>query len=193
MNSLSKNTTSTKKYRLVFIGIVILIIVIPVTFYLITHKKNPISSVNIPSAQLNSVAVLNEGSYTLSYPKTWSESESAGVTGGTVVYLQPPQDDPSMKSHVILQVIPATTTNINRMKLIYSLLKYQKSPVTVSGISAQRYDAILTSVNGPYHSIAYIFTHAGNLYLLELGYTQTNTDAQLEYEFKQIVNDFALH
>lgn len=193
MNTFWKNTTSIKKFRWVFIVIVILIIVIPACLLLFANKKNPISTVIIPSTPSNTLAVLNNGSYTLTYPKTWSESEGAGVNGGTVVYLQPSNVDPRMKSHVILQVIPETTTNINRMNMIYSLLKYQKLSLTVSGISAVRYSATLASVNGPYHSIAYIFTHTGNLYLLELGYTQNNTDGILESEFTQIVDNFAVH
>jgi hypothetical protein len=180
------NKKSANKALLVIIIFVIVLIFIPVTSYLLRSKKSPSSAAIAPFTSVKAEA------YTLSYPTDWTENESAGVRGGEVYYLQPPHADPTVIPHVILQISDASTENIDRMALVYLILKYHKETVNISGTVAQKYTAILPSVHGPFHSIAYVFTAKGNIYLLELGYTQKNTDSQLEYEFTQIVNNFTL-
>lgn len=176
-----------KKTTFVIAICVIILILIPVIFFLLSIKKTPYSPPQ------NTITYIKADSYTLSYPTAWEENESAAVNGGEVFYLQPPHADPEVNPHVILQITDASPANIYRMNLAYVLLKYQKSTVTINGTSAQKYNQILPSVHGPFHSIAYVFIAKGSLYLLELGYTQIKTDPQLENEFTQIVNNFTLH
>ena len=185
--NISSNANPVKKKTLIIAVCVIILILIPVIFFFLSYKK---TSYSPPE---NTITSIKTDSYTLSYPTAWEENESAAVNGGEVFYLQPPHADPAVNPHVILQVTSASQANIYRMNLAYVLLKYQKSTVTVNGTEAQKYNQILPSVHGPFHSVAYVFIAKGSLYLLELGYTQIRTDPELENEFTQIVNSFTLH
>ncbi|HSX09264.1 MAG TPA: hypothetical protein VLF93_03865, partial [Candidatus Saccharimonadales bacterium] len=131
--------------------------------------------------------------YTFSYPTGWKESESGVPEGsGQVVYLQPPTANPSIKPHVLIKVTPATAKAVAANNEVYVILKYKKTEEEVNGTPAQKYSNVLQSEHGPLHSIAYVFQKNGNLYLVELGYTQTAADPQLENEFNQLVTSFVI-
>ena len=183
-----KKTTNMTAIKPVIIVIcVLLIILIPISIWQLGMKHKSVSVVQ------NTVTSYQGSSYILSYPKNWKESQSGVPEGrGEVVYLQPQNADSTVKPHVLLKITDATQINTERMNISYALLKYQKTNEVVGGVSAQKYTAILPGVHGPFHSIAYVFSAKGNLYLLELGYTQKATDPELENEFVQIVSNFKL-
>jgi hypothetical protein len=188
MATVRKETNKGVSNKLVVITIcVLLFILIPVIILLFDHKLKS------PSPSQNTVIRHSESAFSIAYPNNWKESESGVPEGdGEVVYLQPPNADPTVKPHVLLKITDATQENISRMNISYKLLKYQKADVMVSGVGAQKYTQILQGVNGPFHSMSYVFIVKEKLYLLELGYTQKNADPALENEFNQIVNNFTL-
>lgn len=191
MATIKKKTSSTALTTHIVIAVCILIlIVIPFTVWFLSHKNTPLPT---PSAPKDNFTSLQQGTYSLSYPQGWQESESGVPEGiGSVVYLQPPNANPIINPHVVVKVVPTTQKAISTTNLVYTLLNYQKTDTTVDGVAAQKYTAVLQSVHGPLHSIAYVFQKSGNIYLVELGYTQKNTDLQLEGEFSQIVNKFLI-
>lgn len=185
-----KDTYTSKNSRIIIIVCVIILVLIPVLIWALGHRSKAPSST--PPSSTSELTTYQGNGYTLDYPKGWRESESGVPEGaGEVVYIQPPNADPTVNPHVIVKITPATETEVERMELSYKLLNYQKEDATVDGVSAQKYTHVLQSVHGPFHSIAYVFQKKGNIYLIELGYTQTNKDPQLENEFTQIVNNFS--
>lgn len=185
---------SNHRTAIVIIGCIVVLVLLPTVMWLISlhHSKKTTNENSAPVASTNDFVAYQGNGYTLHYPRDWKESKSGVPEGsGEVVYLQPPNTDPIVNPHVIVKITPATKTEVARMELSYKLLNYQKEDATVDGVSAQKYTHVLQSVHGPFHSIAYVFQKKGNIYFIELGYTQTNKDPQLENEFTQIVNDFS--
>jgi len=182
-----KDLNVDNKSRVVFIIVFVLVLIlIPIAIWLLGHSIPPAET---PKSDFT---VYQANGNTFSYPKGWKVSESGVPEGaGEVYYLQPPNADPIVNPHVLLKITPATQKEITTMNLVYTLLKYQKMNIMVSGVSAQKYVDVLPGTHGIFHSIAYVFIAKGNIYLLELGYTQKATDPQLENEFTQIVNNFS--
>lgn len=186
MAVIKKNTNQISwNPRIVIAVCVLILILIPCMIWFLGYNDKT-------STPPESNLVTDQGSsYTFSYPKAWSESKSGVVdSSGEVLYIQPPNADATVNPHVIIKITPITQKALETTNLAYTLLKYNKADVTIDGVSGQKYTQVLQSVHGPFHSIAYVFQSNGNLYLIESGYTQQNTDPQFENEFNQIVTNF---
>ena len=145
----------------------------------VAHENTPIS--------------YNGGTYTFSYPSSWTKSEKElNSNEGTVLTIQP-SDAPSGEfTNISVEVLNGQTTSVETLTNVFRNLHYHETTSTVNGITAQNYSATLQSPNGLLHSIAYIFKQNNKIYFLKLEYIQPSANEQLEDQFNQIVNSFTL-
>jgi hypothetical protein len=164
----------------VIIAVCVVILVIIPSFILFFHNK-----------EMAGLVSYKGDSYTFSYPNDWSISKSAMTNvKGTAFYLQPSNSEPPETPHVIIEVAAANQKNMKTMTDAFTIFKYKKTSTIIDGINALTYTTIVPSSEGVLHSVAYVLTAKGNIYLFKLGYKQKTTDITIEDDFNRIVSTF---
>ena len=137
------------------------------------------------------MAIYQDDTSSFSYPKEWTIRKMAmSNIQGTELFLQPPNAAEPKTPHVIIEVAAANPTSLSDMTDPFTIFHYTKTDAVVSGMHVQKYTNVVHAAEGVLHSTAYVFEAKGNIYLIELGYKQQQSDPQLENDFLQILTSF---
>lgn len=181
----NKQKKLNAKRLITIIVVCIVLLLIPLGIWLLGFSN---------MTQHNNFSSYQTKTYTFYYPKNWTVTKSAMTNvNGTAYFLQPSVTNLQKSTHAFVEVAPANPSSINDMTDAFTTFKYTETDTAVNGIKAQKYTNVVPSSEGVLHSIAYVFISKNNIYLIKLGYKQNTTDSQLEDEFRQIVNTFAVN
>lgn len=165
--------------KIVLVLLIVILVAIPVAFWKVAHDKNA------------AFTSYHGDSYAFMYPKNWTfKKTERSDTGGSELFLLPPDAAPPESPNVIIDVAPATQDAISRLTDSFIIFKYTKTDATVAGFPAEKYTTVVHASEGVLHSIGYVFQAKGNIYVILLEYKQETADIQLESQVARIVTTF---
>ena len=131
--------------------------------------------------------------YQISYPPNFS-AQLGTISGGgvSIALIQKPSTISTSQVNIEMQVYDSKDVPLERLSDGFTGFGYAKSPITVAGISAQKFSgAIAATTSASLHTSVVIFENKRRTFKIQLDYLAQGQDKQTESLFNKIVSTFS--